>query len=79
MTRIRINDVEFDGAYINIHKPNGVIYDFEIRRCESPEDAFRWLCHLSDKNWFTPQMAYDLVKIIRKSTTINEYCRKATN
>ena len=31
MTRIRINDVEFDGAYINIHKPNGVIYDVDIR------------------------------------------------
>ena len=64
MTRIRINDVEFDGAYINIHKPNGVIYDVDIRdsglyRDVMGYDTFEAYCK---ERWdFSRRNAYYLI------------------
>lgn len=71
----RIGDVTFDGRLIAIRKPNGASYVIEISRCQTAEDAFCWLCHLTEKSWFTPRMALDFIEMIKLATSANEYCR----
>ena len=56
--------------------PEGHRYYVEMNRLKTAEQAFCWICHLQQKMWFTPQMLSDLVDVITRTTTINEYCHK---
>ncbi len=56
--------------------PKGHEYYIEMDRLKTAEQAFCWICHLHQKIWFTPQMLSDLVYVITRTTTINEYCDK---
>ena len=71
-----IGDVKHDikHKYISIVTPNGGEYDIGLDRVTTPAEALHWLCHMTEKSWFTPQMTYDLIKVIKRVTTINEYC-----
>ena len=72
-----IGDIKHDvkNKYISIKVPGTKNeYDIEINRIDTPQAAFHWLCHMTEKNWFTPQMTYDFIKVIKRVTTVNEYC-----
>lgn len=37
-------------------------YPIEWRRLDSPDRLLRWILHLTDKAWFTPDMCRDLIE-----------------
>jgi hypothetical protein len=60
--------------YIIIDTPRGGEYDIALTRIKNGEEAFGWICHMTEKNWFTPKMTYDFIEVIKRVTNANEYC-----
>jgi hypothetical protein len=75
----RVGDVQLDknSKTIDLLWENHC-YDIELNRIKTPNEAFHWICHLHEKNWVTPQMLSDFVEVIKRSTTVNEYCNPDT-
>lgn len=73
----RIGSVSFDpvNREIKVHRSYPPIGLDEL---QTARDAFHWLCHLSCKSWFTPQLMHDFVMMLRKVARINEYCKGET-
>lgn len=77
---LRLGDVEYDKknnciSIYHMHPWQGeCTYDIELSRIKTPNSAFHWICHLHEKHWFTPQILHDFVEVLKRITTINEYC-----
>lgn len=70
-----IGHIFYCGKYKGINiKWEGHEYFIELSRIATPEEAFHWICHMTEKCWFTPQILYDFIKILKRITTLNEYC-----
>jgi hypothetical protein len=72
----RIGKITHDvkGGFILIDTPTGSQYDIGLDRISTPKEALAWLFHMTEKNWFTPTMTFDLIEVIKRTTHVNEYC-----
>jgi hypothetical protein len=72
----RIGNVKYDPVRSKIIfiGENGFEYEITLDRLKTAEDAMKWICHMSEKNWVTPQMIYDFIKVIKRVTNCNFYC-----
>lgn len=59
--KLTIGKITYDGKFIIIDGPYE--YDFTIERLKKESDLIGWLHHLSEKNWFTGEMARNLIEV----------------
>lgn len=43
-------------GYITFQHENGYEYGIKKTRCDTPRKVCHWVCHLSEKNWVTPDL-----------------------
>lgn len=55
--------VERDGAYLLFFRDNVEFYDTAI---PSPADSARFYRHLMDKNWMTPELKAETVRLVQE-------------
>ncbi len=53
--------VERDGGFLNYSRDGHIFYDPAI---PSPADAARFYRHLMDKNWMTPELKAETVRLV---------------
>ena len=55
--------VERDGDFLNYSRDGHIFYDPAI---PSPADAARFYRHMSDKNWMTPELKSETVRLVQE-------------
>ena len=55
--------VERDGDFLNYSRDGHIFYDPAI---PSPADAARFYRHLMDKNWMTPELKAETVRLVQE-------------
>ena len=55
--------VERDGGFLNYSRDGHIFYDPAI---PSPADAARFYRHLMDKNWMTPELKAETVRLVQE-------------
>jgi len=60
-------------GYIGIQGPNGLVYDIDLERCQTPMDILHWVTHLSLKRWFTREMLRDFLELAYPAAGLRYY------
>lgn len=55
--------VERDGGFLNYIRDGHIFYDPAI---PSPADAAKFYRHLMDKNWMTPELKAETVRLVQE-------------
>lgn len=55
--------VERDGGFLNYSRDGHIFYDPAI---PSPADAAKFYRHLMDKNWMTPELKAETVRLVQE-------------
>lgn len=55
--------MKIDKTHLIIKTDNGQDYEINLKQINTVAGLESWLCHMTEKNWFTMLMAKEMVRI----------------
>jgi hypothetical protein len=56
-------DMHIDGNHLIIENDLGDDYEILLKLLETPSGLESWLCHMTEKSWFSMEMAKEMKRI----------------
>jgi len=64
MYKITLKETE---GWYEFHFENGHVYDISKEDCHTERKINEWIAHLSEKNWWTPDLEKEFISLYKKN------------